>query len=70
MVTGWDVPMCPNGCGVVPAGDHRQVHDLRPFSKRIYVGSEVYGKKWLKSDEARSDAEAAMLGGNGYGLKG
>ena len=69
MVTGWDVPMCPRGCSTVLSGSHR-TSDLRPFNRRVYVGSEVYGEKWLRSDEARSDVESALLGGSGYGLKG
>ena len=38
-------------------------------NKKLWLGSEVYGKK-LFSDELRSDTESAMLGGSGAGLKG
>lgn len=70
MITGWDRPMCSMGCNTTLSGTHAGVHDLRPFSARIWTGEQVYGKKKLLSDELRSDTEAALMGGTGAGLKG
>lgn len=70
MVTGWDRPLCAQGCGQVLSGTHAGVHDLRPFNARIWTGEQTYGRKKLLSDEMRQDTEDAMLGGSGRGLKG
>lgn len=36
--------------------------------KKLWLGSEVHGKKKLQSDEMRADTERAMLSGSGSGL--
>jgi hypothetical protein len=66
MVLGWDEPLCPNSCTTVLSGEHVHVYT----GKKLWVGSEVYGHKKLRSDELRADTEAAMLGGRGIGLAG
>lgn len=62
---GAEVPLCPNGCNLLA---HRANRPHVFTGKKIWMGSEVYSAKRLRSDELREDTENAMLNGNGYGL--
>ena len=58
-------PKCGNetGIGLWPWCPHGQPHFHVHSGRIIWLGSQVYGKKKLLSDELRADTEADMVGG-------
>ena len=59
---GKDGKLCCSAC-------HPSQKDMHVYTgRKMWLGSEVHGKKKLLGDELRSDTEAAMLSGDGSGL--
>jgi len=59
MVLGGEAPLCPRGYFITDTRSSAHVYT----GKILWLGSEVYGKKRLLSDELRADTEADMVGG-------